>query len=72
MIPGCENPDKPKGFHNEFLRQEFREHRKVFQVLAAKSMAEPQENQLSGLGFSSTLKNNVIAKINGKVFKIVF
>lgn len=40
-------------------------HRKVFEVLADKMKTPYQEHQLSGLGFSSTMRNSVIVKVDG-------
>lgn len=54
VLRGCKNPDKARGFFNEFLRPDLNPHRKVFEVLGAKTMCPPSEEQLSGVGFSST------------------
>lgn len=54
MLRGCKNPDPIRGFFNEFLRSELVPHRKVFEILAGKTQCEPTDEQLSGVGFSST------------------
>lgn len=54
VLRGCRNPDPVRGIFNEYLRSEFHPHRKVFEVLGAKTMCQPPEKQLSGVGFSST------------------
>jgi len=73
MLENCKNPEPVRGFYNEFLKDELNEHRKVFEVLGSKMKAEYTENQLSGLGFSSTIENDIMARINGnKVIKIKF
>lgn len=54
VLRGCHNPDRARGFFNEFLRPELHEHRKVFEILGSKTMCPPSEKQLSGVGFSST------------------
>lgn len=54
VLRGCANPDRVRGFFNEFLRPELAKHRKVFEVLGSKTMCPPPERQLSGVGFSST------------------
>ena len=54
MLRGCKNPDPIRGFFNEFLRSELVPHRKVFEVLASKTQCAPSDDQLSGVGFSST------------------
>lgn len=65
ILKDCKTDERLHGFYNEFLTEEVREHRKVFEALAGKMMVEPTENQLSGLGFSSTKRNSVIMKVTG-------
>jgi hypothetical protein len=75
MIDGCKNPNSVRGFYNEFLRNDLNEHRKVFEMLASKTKAEPTDEQLSGIGFSSTKEASLICKVGGsfnRMIKIVF
>lgn len=65
ILEDCLNPDSARGFYNEFLRGDLTEHRKVFELLSAKLKASESDNQLSGLGFSSTQRNSVVCKISG-------
>ena len=65
MLQNCLNPEPARGFYNEFLRNELTEHSKVFEVLSEKLKASKSDNQLSGLGFSSTQKNSVVCKVSG-------
>ena len=45
---------------------------RVFEALGSKAKTEYSDEQLSGLGFSTTSRNNVIVKVDNKSFKIVF
>lgn len=71
ILEGCENPDNARGFYNEFLRNDLIEHRKVFEVLSSKLKAAHTENQLSGVGFSSTNKNSLLCKVSGSFNRVV-
>ena len=72
MLQGCVNEGTPRGFFNEYLKNDLIEHKRVFEALGAKMKVEHTENQLSGLGFSSTMQNSVVVKINSKPVKINF
>lgn len=75
ILEGCNTEDKIRGFFNEFLDEQLTEHRKVFEVLGSKMMVPESNNQLSGLGFSSTRRNSVICKVTGaftRTLKISF
>lgn len=51
-----------RGIYNEFLKQELDQHRKVFELLGSKLTPKPADEELSGLGFSSTNKDEVIIR----------
>ena len=73
MLDGCKNPDPVRGFFNEYLRADLeKDHRRVFEALASKAKTEYSDNQLSGLGFSSTQRNELVVKVDNKTFKIKF
>ena len=59
MLEGCKNPDSVRGFFNEYLSPALTPHRKVFEALGSKMVTPYNEDQLSGLGFSSTVRNSV-------------
>ncbi len=71
MIEGCQSPDKIRGFYNENLASELNEHRKVFEALGSKLKADPTDDQLSGLGFSSTQRNALLVKVSGSFNRVV-
>lgn len=66
ILNGCENPEDVKGFHNEYLRGDLKEHRKTFAMIASKMNAPAIAGQLAGLGFSSTQRNDMIVRVTGK------
>lgn len=65
MVDGCKNPDSIVGLYNEFLNNDLNPHRKVFEVLGSKMKCQYSDNQLSGLGFSSTKRDELIVKVQG-------
>lgn len=75
MLEGCKAPTSIRSFHNENLIPELAAHRKVLEVLGNTSMIEPSDKQLSGLGFNSTVQDEVILKLSGthkRVIKVKF
>ena len=73
MLDGCKNPDPVRGFFNEYLRPDLeKQHHRVFEALASKVKTEYNDNQLSGLGFSVSQRNELVVKVDNKTFKIKF
>ncbi len=60
MLKGCVNDQPTRGIYNEFLRRDLQPHRKVFEVLGDRTRCEPSPDQLSGLGFSSTIRSKAV------------
>jgi len=65
MLEGCKSPEA-RGFFNEFLKQELLSEKRVFEALGSKMKVEPSDDQLSGIGFSSTQKTEFIIKVTGQ------
>ena len=75
MLDKCKCPSSIRSFHAENLIPELANHRKVLEVLGNTTMIEPIDNQLSGLGFNVTVKDELIVRLQGthkRVLKIKF
>lgn len=75
MLDGCRNDGTPRALYNEFLRGDLHEHRKVIEQAGEKLKVIEQDDQLSGIGFSSTVSDELIVKVAGnfpRLLKIVF
>lgn len=76
LLDGCRNPEPTRGIYNEFLRSDLEQHRKVFEVLGGKTKCPVADDQLSGIGFSSTRGDSVVVQVTGqklhKLYSIQF
>ena len=71
MLEGCKCPTSIRGFHNENLLPELAQHRKVLEVLGTTNMIPPSTKQLSGLGFNSTVHEELVVKLQGSFKRVV-
>lgn len=65
-LKGCKNPGSARGIYNEFLRPDLDKHRKVFEVLGAKSKCQPSDEQVSGVGFTAARGDSVTVVVDGR------
>jgi len=76
MLDKCKNPDTTRGIYNEFLQSGLEQHRKVFEILGDKTKCQPTDDQLSGLGFSSTRDDVVTLRVttqnNTRLYSVNF
>jgi hypothetical protein len=71
ILDGCKNPDPVRSIYNEFLIGELTPHRKVFEILGARTKAPYADDQMSGVGFSSTRQDEeAIVKCDGRIYKV--
>ena len=71
MLKGCVNEEGTRGFYNEFLRDELIQHRKVFEVLASSLKVGYNANQLSGVGFSTTKRDEILVRVKGSINRVL-
>lgn len=71
ILKDCINPEEPNGYYNEFLKPELEQYRRVFETLGAKAHVKDVDDQLSGVGFSLTKRNDLIIKVKGATERVV-
>lgn len=71
MLKECISDETPNGFFNEYLSNELIKHKKVFEALGSKMKVDAIDNQLSGIGFSSTQRNQIIVRVEGQTKRLL-
>lgn len=71
MLKNCINDENPSGMFNEFLVQDLYEYRKVMEALSSKMRVEDSDDQLSGVGFATDKRAEVIVKVIGSVERVL-
>jgi len=71
FLEGAKPEGSMRGFYNEFLREDLSPHRKVFEALGNRFKVSAADEQLTGVGFSSTKRNSLLVKVDGKVSRVV-
>ena len=72
MLAGAVNDETPNGFYNEYLKEDLMVHKRVLAALGSRMKVAPDDEQLSGVGFSTTRNGSVVVRVDGKPFKVVF
>lgn len=72
ILPDAVSDDPVRGFFNEFIRPDLNDHRKTMELIGGKTTIKSTTPQVAGLGFSETLRNHVIVKIDAGIFKVNF
>ncbi len=65
-LENCRNPDPTRGIYNDYLRSDLDKHRKVFEVLGAKTKCAFTEDQVSGVGFTAARGETVTIVVDGR------
>jgi hypothetical protein len=65
MLNGCKAQSSLRSYHAENLNSELKAVRKVLEPLSNTLMIEPEGDQLSGLGFNATVREELIVKLGG-------
>lgn len=71
ILKDCLNPENPNGFYNEFLKNELMEYKRVFEALGNRMNVGYSDDQLSGIGFSTTKRDDVIIRVTGATKRIM-
>lgn len=71
MLKNCVNPEEPNGLFNEFLVEDLMKHRKVMEALGSRAHVCTVEDQLSGLGFAASKRNELVVKVKTDIERVM-
>lgn len=71
MLKDCVNPENPNGMFNEYLGAEWNVHRQALEALGTMCSVRDTDDQLSGLGFSTTKRAELVVKVKGETERIM-
>lgn len=76
LLRDAKTDEQPRGLYNEFLHPDLAKHRKVLDVIGEKTKPELTDDQLSGIGVSSTLKKVIVVEVaianSRRVYRVQF
>ena len=70
FLDGCKTDEAQRGFYNEFLNADLTKHSKVMEALGGKTKCEVVDEQLSGIGFSSTKETTFNVRADGRIYQV--
>ena len=72
FLQDCQTDEiAPRGFYNEFLRQDLNQYRKVLEIVGAKNVVPACKDGLNGVSFSQDQRNNVIVRVEGSFQRLL-
>jgi hypothetical protein len=63
LLKDAKTDEQPRGIYNEYLNSDLAKHRKVFDVIGERTKPAITDDQLSGIGVSSTIRKEVILEV---------
>jgi len=64
ILKNAKTDEQPRGIYNEYLNNDLAKHRKVFDVIGEHTKPALSDEQLSGIGVSSTLRKSVVTEVS--------
>jgi len=68
ILKDCICDEEVNGYYNEYLNYDLKKHKKVIELLSSKTRITPQQEQVSGLGF--TRNTTLTTRINNKIYNV--